>query len=38
MTVTSVQKVAVYPVAGHDSMQYLVPGWTFDNRRPCLVR
>jgi glucarate dehydratase len=20
------------------SMQYLVPGWTFDNKRPCLVR
>ena len=20
------------------SMQYLIPGWTFDNKRPCLVR
>ena len=20
------------------AMQYLKPGWTFDNRRPCLVR
>ena len=20
------------------AMQYLIPGWTFDNRRPCLVR
>jgi glucarate dehydratase len=20
------------------AMQYLVPGWTFDNKRPCLVR
>ena len=19
-------------------MQYLIPGWTFDNKRPCLVR
>lgn len=19
-------------------MQFLVPGWTFDNKRPCLVR
>jgi len=21
-----------------EAMQYLIPGWTFDNRRPCLVR
>ncbi|MEZ5536522.1 MAG: glucarate dehydratase [Thiolinea sp.] len=21
-----------------DAMQYLIPGWTFDNKRPCLVR
>lgn len=21
-----------------DAMQYLVPGWTFDAKRPCLVR
>jgi len=21
-----------------DAMQFLVPGWTFDNKRPCLVR
>jgi glucarate dehydratase len=20
------------------AMQYLIPGWTFDNKRPCLVR
>jgi len=20
------------------AMQYLMPGWTFDNKRPCLVR
>jgi glucarate dehydratase len=20
------------------AMQFLVPGWTFDNKRPCLVR
>ena len=20
------------------TMQYLIPGWTFDNKRPCLVR
>ncbi|MCB1773048.1 MAG: glucarate dehydratase, partial [Gammaproteobacteria bacterium] len=20
------------------AMQYLVPGWTFDNKRPCMVR
>ncbi|HHU7253616.1 TPA: hypothetical protein ACULD9_005041, partial [Escherichia coli] len=19
-------------------MQYLIPGWTFDNKRPCMVR
>lgn len=28
-------------LAGRDdavAMQYLVPGWTFDNKRPCLVR
>jgi len=21
-----------------DAMQYLIPGWTFDNKRPCMVR
>ena len=21
-----------------DGMQYLIPGWTFDNKRPCMVR
>ncbi len=20
------------------AMQYLIPGWTFDNKRPCMVR
>ncbi len=28
-------------LAGRDdalAMQYLIPGWTFDNKRPCLVR
>ena len=20
------------------AMQYLIPGWTFDNKKPCLVR
>jgi glucarate dehydratase len=20
------------------AMQYLIPGWTFNNKRPCLVR
>jgi len=20
------------------AMQYLIPNWTFDNKRPCLVR
>jgi glucarate dehydratase len=20
------------------AMQYLIPGWSFDNKRPCLVR
>jgi glucarate dehydratase len=20
------------------AMQYLIPGWKFDNKRPCLVR
>jgi glucarate dehydratase len=20
------------------AMQFLIPGWTFDNKRPCLVR
>jgi len=20
------------------AMQYLIPGWTFDNKQPCLVR
>jgi len=20
------------------AMQYLIPGWTFDDKRPCLVR
>ncbi|MFC7410816.1 glucarate dehydratase, partial [Hydrogenophaga atypica] len=20
------------------AMQYLIPGWTFDHKRPCLVR
>ncbi|WP_240493254.1 hypothetical protein, partial [Pantoea brenneri] len=20
------------------AMQFLVPGWTYDNKRPCLVR
>jgi glucarate dehydratase len=21
-----------------DAMQYLIPGWTFDTKRPCMVR
>ena len=21
-----------------EAMQFLVPGWTYDNKRPCLVR
>ena len=28
-------------LAGRDdsvAMQYLIPGWKFDNKRPCLVR
>jgi len=28
-------------LAGRDdamAMQYLIPGWTFDHKRPCLVR
>jgi glucarate dehydratase len=20
------------------AMQYLIPGWTFDNKRPCMIR
>jgi glucarate dehydratase len=31
----------MHGLAGRDdavAMQYLVPGWTFDNKRPCLVR
>ena len=47
MTTPTVTRVEVVPVAGHDrlgarddavAMQYLLRGWRFDPKRPCLVR
>ncbi len=36
--IPTVTKVEIYPVAGTVGMQYRIPGWKFDPKKPCLVR